>query len=239
MVRAVVFDLYETLITEHETNKSPKPDLARRLGVDISAVMHEWDKRRGPSLLGEIPDYRSLLREICIAVGRDIDEELLVHLESERIALKALPFQSIECEVLDVIQTLKNQNILIGLISNARREEVAAWPACRLAQHVDATVFSCDVGLLKPGVEIYHEGCQRLGVNPGECLFVGDGANDELSGAHGAGMKPYWASWYLERWPHWNLENALKERSGGFPRLTTMSDLIDGVEGLPRRVTKT
>jgi putative hydrolase of the HAD superfamily len=30
--------------------------------------------------------------------------------------------------------------------------------------------------------------CDELGVEPGECLFVGDGANDELPGAERAGM---------------------------------------------------
>ena len=234
MVRAVFFDLYETLITEHETNKSPKPDLAKRIGVEISEVEHEWAKRRTSSLLGEIPDYRSLLREVCVALGRNIDDGLLVQLKSERIALKTLPFQNVGREVLDVVQTLKDQNTLIGLISNARPEEVAGYAASRLAQLVDAALFSCEVGLLKPDVQIYRDGCQRLGVNPSECLFVGDGASDELSGAGNAGMKPYWASWYLEKWPHWNLEDAVRDRSAGFPRLVAISDLIGVVEELHR-----
>ena len=49
-------------------------------------------------------------------------------------------------------------------------------------------MFSCDVGLSKPDPRIYEIACERLGVEPGDCLFVGDGANDELPGAERAGM---------------------------------------------------
>jgi len=49
-------------------------------------------------------------------------------------------------------------------------------------------VFSCDVGVSKPDPRIYEIACERLGVEPDECLFVGDGANDELPGAERVGM---------------------------------------------------
>ena len=42
--------------------------------------------------------------------------------------------------------------------------------------------------MAKPDPRIYRIACERLGVEPGECLFVGDGANDELPGAERAGM---------------------------------------------------
>jgi putative hydrolase of the HAD superfamily len=35
---------------------------------------------------------------------------------------------------------------------------------------------------------IYEIACERLGVEAGDCLFVGDGANDELPGAERVGM---------------------------------------------------
>ncbi len=36
---------------------------------------------------------------------------------------------------------------------------------------------------------IYLLACERLGVEPAECVFVGDGANDELAGAARVGMR--------------------------------------------------
>ena len=40
----------------------------------------------------------------------------------------------------------------------------------------------------KPDPRIYEICCEWLGIEPAECLFVGDGANDELPGAERVGM---------------------------------------------------
>jgi putative hydrolase of the HAD superfamily len=43
---------------------------------------------------------------------------------------------------------------------------------------------------MKPDLRIYELACAQLEVDPSECLFVGDGANDELRGAERVGMTP-------------------------------------------------
>ena len=54
---------------------------------------------------------------------------------------------------------------------------------------IDVEVFSSEVGLRKPEPEIYLAACERLGVEPARCLYVGDGAYAELSGASSVGMR--------------------------------------------------
>ena len=49
-------------------------------------------------------------------------------------------------------------------------------------------MFSSSLGLSKPDPQIYLHCCELLGVEPGEAVFVGDGANDELAGARRVGM---------------------------------------------------
>jgi putative hydrolase of the HAD superfamily len=41
---------------------------------------------------------------------------------------------------------------------------------------------------MKPDPEIYLHTAEALGADPADCLFVGDGANDELRGAERVGM---------------------------------------------------
>jgi putative hydrolase of the HAD superfamily len=41
---------------------------------------------------------------------------------------------------------------------------------------------------LEADPQIYELACEQLDVEPVHCLFVGDGANDELPGAERAGM---------------------------------------------------
>jgi putative hydrolase of the HAD superfamily len=40
----------------------------------------------------------------------------------------------------------------------------------------------------KPDARIYEIACEELDVEASDCLFVGDGANDELPGAERVGM---------------------------------------------------
>jgi putative hydrolase of the HAD superfamily len=49
-------------------------------------------------------------------------------------------------------------------------------------------LFSCLLGTRKPDPAMYALACEKLGVAPADCLYVGDGASQELSGAHRAGM---------------------------------------------------
>ena len=51
-------------------------------------------------------------------------------------------------------------------------------------------MFSATAGLAKPDPAIYRLAADGLGVEPADCLFVGDGANDELRGARDVGMTP-------------------------------------------------
>ena len=52
------------------------------------------------------------------------------------------------------------------------------------------TVFSSEVGLRKPGYPaIYLAASEGLGVSPQACLYCGDGAYGELTGAATVGMR--------------------------------------------------
>jgi len=52
----------------------------------------------------------------------------------------------------------------------------------------DETVISGDVGLHKPQPEIYELACERLGVEPADCVFVDD-LRENVAGAEAVGME--------------------------------------------------
>ncbi len=54
---------------------------------------------------------------------------------------------------------------------------------------------------MKPDPEIYLRTARQLEVDPADCLFVGDGANDELAGAARVGMTPVLFAPGTPRWP--------------------------------------
>jgi putative hydrolase of the HAD superfamily len=199
-IRAVVFDLYETLITEFDPDWRARPLPADILGVDAVAFDRVWRQHKAARMTSTV-DFRDVLRRACAAGGVAPDDQAIEDLYAARLAAKARPFSAIDPAVLEALTRLKQQDLTIGLISNCSVEEVAAWPGCALAPLVDVAVFSYDIGLAKPDPAIYRHACASLGVAPERAAFVGDGGSDELDGAARAGMRPYRARWFLDRWP--------------------------------------
>ena len=68
-MRAVIFDLYETLITENHPEWFGHPSLAERLGLDEEVCRREWRLRHQGRMTGQIPDHGTVLQQICEAAG--------------------------------------------------------------------------------------------------------------------------------------------------------------------------
>jgi putative hydrolase of the HAD superfamily len=84
---------------------------------------------------------------------------------------------------------LRRREIGTGLITVCSEDVVDVWPETPFCGLFDAEVFSCSCGLSKPDPRIYGLALEKLGVEPSDALFVGDGANDELAGAERVGMR--------------------------------------------------
>jgi putative hydrolase of the HAD superfamily len=65
-----------------------------------------------------------------------------------------------------------------------------------LAAHLDAMVFSGDVGHRKPAPEIYLRACEELRVDPAQVVFVGDDLEQDVQGASRLGMTTVQALWF-------------------------------------------
>lgn len=90
---------------------------------------------------------------------------------------------------LETLRELRARGIGTGLLTVCGEDTAEVWSETPFAGLFDSEVFSCSVGMRKPDVRIYELACSELGVETGEALFVGDGANDELAGAERAGMR--------------------------------------------------
>ena len=97
----------------------------------------------------------------------------------------------------------------------------AVWPETAFAGLFDAEVFSCVCGHMKPDAEIYLLCARELGVEPTECLFVGDGANDELAGAQRVGMQAILIHRAGEE-PLWD-----EVRAWAGPRITSVPEILE------------
>jgi putative hydrolase of the HAD superfamily len=93
-------------------------------------------------------------------------------------------------EAVAMLQRARRRGLKIGLVSNAGPEVPEIFRASPLAALIDVAAFSCSVGMAKPDQRIYLSACEALSVAPAECVYVGDGRDDELQGALEVGMTP-------------------------------------------------
>ena len=182
--RAVIFDLWQTLVPwDQEESTRFNTEVARTIGVEPERYLEAWlsaqhlpNRNTGPAS----EHFEALFGEL----GVDADVEQVLTMRRNRAKRVLVP----RPDALPTLAELARRGHLLGMISVCTEDVPQVWDETPLGGKFDVTVFSCDVGLSKPDPRIYELASEQLGVEPHDCLFVGDGANDELPGAERAGM---------------------------------------------------
>ncbi|WP_145136429.1 HAD family hydrolase [Paenibacillus sp. Y412MC10] len=197
--KAVLFDLFETLITEYADGRrisGRRYDYLGLLGLSQEEFKLEWRSRVERRMRGELASFPDVIRDICRCRGLDADEQSVQSLYQARIQEKRIPFEAVRPDILEMLENLRTHGWKLGLISNCSEEEVRGWEDSPLAGYFDDVIFSYEVQCCKPDPAIYELACRRLQILPEDCVFVGDGGSGELDGAHQAGMKVIHAVWF-------------------------------------------
>ena len=202
VVKGIVFDLYETLVTESGTRPPGVSSFALPLGCDRDAFRREWKMRRAAVTTGHL-SFPQAIADVASALGVRPDSSAIDRLCAERAELKAQCFDTVDGEVLALLDRLRDRGLRLAIISNCWKEHVAGWPRSALASRFDCAVFSFAVGVAKPDEAIYRDALRRVDVAPSEAWYIGDGADDELEGARRTGMRAFKAEWFLSRWPRY------------------------------------
>lgn len=189
---AIVFDLFGTLVPEYT-----KVDFygaisaaARELGADGEAFRAEWDRTAVGRQTGGFPDMAANVRAICDVLGIVADDAAIDRALTAREAMYRAGFYPRE-GALETLSELRARGYPIALVSMCAPDIPARWRASVMAPFVEVTVFSSETGLRKPDPAIYLAATQALGVAPEACVYCGDGAYGELTGAAAVGMTPF------------------------------------------------
>lgn len=75
MPEAVVFDLFETLVTEFVPEWLPGPSLASRLGLPDETWTAVWRSRKTARMTSAV-DFRDVVREACTAADIKIGSQI-------------------------------------------------------------------------------------------------------------------------------------------------------------------
>lgn len=88
--------------------------------------------------------------------------------------------------MIEAVRRARAAGVRTGLISNSWGDGIAYEPAL-MEELFDAVVISGEVGMHKPQPEIFRLGAERIGVEPGNCVFVDD-LRENCEGAESVGM---------------------------------------------------
>ena len=238
MLKAIIFDLFETLVTHFDPNwKPPRLSIAERLDISQEDYEKHWSRLEDSQDKGHFGGYQQLLLALCKVTGRTPKLSVIAELSLERSLLALRPFERVETEIADLIQELNARGLRLALVTNVSETDLEPWANCRLAPFFEAIIPSFKFGILKPDPRIYELGFEALGVRPEEAIFIGDGGWNELSGASHVGLEALWATWFLDRWPPGIRPGKFagdewRQFPGGdppYPRLRSPSDLLNWV----------
>ena len=196
MVKAVIFDMFETLVTHYRTGFYFGENIAKDMGISEKKFREIWDTTDDDRTIGKLT-FEDTIKTIMEANGIS-SEEILKTIVENRVFFKRKVFAQLDEDVLDMLKSLKDAGVKIALISNCFSEEVGVIKESALFPFFDVTMLSYEQGVKKPDLEIYRRAMQALGVEASECLYVGDGGSHELEAAFEAGMKPLQAKWFLK-----------------------------------------
>lgn len=226
---AIIFDLFGTLVDNFTTDEFEPvlTEMAAIINAPAPDFMQQWSVETWPlRAAGAFPTLEATIEHICRALSVEVEQEQLsvaAALRFEFTRRKLVPRH----DTIETLTLLKSSGYKIGLISDCTVEVPLLWPDTALAPRVDVPIFSCSVALKKPDPRIYLLACERLEVLPSNCLYLGDGGSQELSGAMKVGMHPI-----LIQVPYENTYDASRHEAKMWsgPRVSTVKDVLAFVD---------
>lgn len=211
MLRAVTFDLWQTLIQDTpEGLRRARQDRVRGIrevlgrhgiAVELAAVdraydavgvrLEEiWATRRDVGSRGQV---RLLLESLGVDGAVPAAGELMDALDDAYCLpiLSALPVPNAGAR--DVLRALHARGLRLGLVCNTGRAPGKmlrrVLDRLGLLPYLSVLSFSDEVGLRKPHPEIFHRTLADLRVVPAEAAHIGDDPATDVAGALAAGMR--------------------------------------------------
>lgn len=183
---SILFDFFGTL-TQAIARGPWHATVARALRCDPTAFTEVLDRSFRLRSTGRFGTAEATLRWVCDQLGVHPDAALLRWAVRARVTAVRADTR-LRRDAIATLAAARARGLRTAVVSDCGYELPAFLPGLPVAPLLDACVYSVEVGHCKPHPAMYAAACDRLGVAPSECLYIGDGGSQELSGAVAAGM---------------------------------------------------
>jgi len=202
MIKAVFFDLYQTLVRYDPPREETEAKVLKELGINVTP-----EGLVRPIIAADEFIYNEIARR---ALGdRSQEEKIALYLQYQEILLREA---GIECDqktiykllgamqqakmelilfddVAPALDGLKGKGLTLGLISNVEQDMTGTLTRLKLTDWLTVIVTSQDAGAGKPRPEIFRYALKKAGIEAAEAIYVGDQHQVDVIGSRGAGMK--------------------------------------------------
>jgi putative hydrolase of the HAD superfamily len=197
MIKAVIFDMFETLVTLFEGKTYFGENIAADVGVDPDLFRKEWHAIEKERSIG-VYTIEQGLEVVFKKLGVYSEENVSLAVNKRRENLEDT-FNGVPDDSIRLLQELKKRGIKVGLITNTFSDERDFIRDSTLFQYFDVALISYEQGICKPDPELFKKMTELLDVEADECLYVGDGGSKELFAARDAGRHPVQCTWFHDR----------------------------------------
>lgn len=186
MTRAIVFDLFGVIALTQAPEDIRRIEAAAGMTADGEAERFwkfYWDLRE-PYDAGQTA--AAYWAEVAGRLGTRFDDATVDAL----VEADMRSWSRADPVMVDLIGDLAGQGYTLGLLSNIVADLVPIFEARHRdwLAHFATRAYSCDLGVAKPHRRAYEIVAERLGVAPGECLFIDDREVNVVA-AREAGMR--------------------------------------------------
>ena len=216
MVRAVFFDLYNTLVRFDPPREQQQMEACREFGLEVDfqglskgyeVADQYWTEENARFPFTQRDEagrnefyvaYESLiLREAGLEVSKEVALKIIHRLlrQERRFAL----FD----DVIPVLTSLREKGLTLGLISNISQNIDHICQGLGLSHYLHFVVTPDEVGATKPDPRIFLAALEKAAVAAEEAIHVGDQYQSDVVGAQGVGIRPL----LLDRYGIWSEVN--------------------------------
>lgn len=235
MIKAVLFDLDDTIIDHKNSSQKGLEQLRERVSVFNMLPRHEFEEVY-QTLLEHFHQY-VLSGEYTIeqaryerfkALFKHVNYEATNHEIEEVKALYGATYRQEERlipGIMDLIQAIRDKGLQIGVVTNNTSEQqYAKLQRHNLESMFDAIVISEEVGIAKPDPQIFEFALNKLHRQVHDVVMLGDSWDSDVVGATSIGMKAVWLNRYNKSAP---TNELIREITAYIPLDKVMTSLMN------------
>lgn len=226
MLKAVLFDLDDTLYDHRHSSRTALAMLQKKLPAALGSVSLDELERVNLLILNEIhievlsgtidveTARRKRFSQLLLQYDFTLTEEQLAEVSS---VYREAYQQSWRAAIgaVELLTALREKGLKIGIISNNLVEEqMEKLRVCNLLDHIDSITISEEAGIAKPDPQIFRIALERLGCSAKEVVMIGDSWENDIAPARALGIRTIWFNSYGVPSPDENI-----------PSVTTFSDV--------------